>query len=134
MTRGFERRDVGDIWTVDLATGDTTHVTSSPKTYDHQVAWFADGNRLVLERVRWDHAQIVSVRPSGAGVRVLTSGYFDANPAPSPSGTAIAFVSDRLGSFLPDLWTMEPDGSNPQAIADLMFASTTPDWQAIAAG
>jgi Tol biopolymer transport system component len=131
FTRGFERGDVGDIWTIDLVTGHAAKVTSTPG-YDHQVAWFADGSRLAFERVgTLVAAKIVTVEPDGDAPLSLTTGYFDADPAPSPAGTTIVFASDRIGGFLPDLWAMGSDGSAPHVVVDLPFASTTPDWQPI---
>jgi Tol biopolymer transport system component len=73
----------------------------------------------------------VSVDADGSDHSSLTSGYFDADPAPSPTGATIVFASDRIGGFLPDLWMMQADGASPQVILDLPFASTTPDWQPV---
>jgi TolB protein len=130
FTRGFGQGDVGDIWVIDLSNGRTIQVTSTP-AYDHQVAWFPDGARLAFERATFNRARIVSVNPDGTGADTLSKGFFDADPAPSPTGTTIVFASDRIGGFLPDLWTMGSGGSNPQVTVDRLFASTTPDWQAI---
>ena len=130
FTRGFERGDVGDIWSIELATGQATQLTATP-AYDHQVAWFPDSAAVVFERAKFVTAKIVTVDADGNGQSALTSGFFDANPAPSPTGGTIVFASDRIGGFLPDLWMMQADGASPQVILDLPFASTTPDWQPV---
>ena len=130
FTRAFEQGDAGDIWTVELATGHATQLTATP-AYDHQVAWFPDSSAVVFERAKFVTAKIVSVDADGSDQSALTSGHFDANPAPSPTGAEIVFASDRIGGFLPDLWTMQSDGASPQVIVDLPFASTTPDWQPV---
>lgn len=130
FTRGFQTGDVGDIWMIDPASGRAKRVTSSP-AYDHQASWAPDGSRIVFERVFTVNAKIASVRADGTGFRALTSGHFDADPVYSPTGTVIAFCSDRGGAFLPDLWVMREDGSNLQRIRNLRFASTQPDWQTL---
>ena len=85
----------------------------------------------MFERAKFVTAKIVSVDADGSDQSALTSGFFDADPVPSPTGTTIVFASDRIGGFLPDLWMMQADGASPQVILDLPFASTTPDWQPV---
>ncbi|HVD70960.1 MAG TPA: hypothetical protein VNG34_08910, partial [Actinomycetota bacterium] len=115
---------------VELATGQATRLTATP-AYDHQVAWFPDSSAVVLERAKFVTATIVSVDADGSDQSALTSGHFDADPAPSPTGSTIVFASDRIGGFLPDLWLMQAEGASPHVILDLPFASTTPDWQPV---
>ena len=128
FTRGFETGDVGDIWTIDLATGKATQVTSSP-AYDHQASWSPDGATLVLERTFDINSKIAVVHPDGSGFEAVTRGHFDADPVFSPSGTRIAFASNRQELFLPDLWVMAPDGSAVQRVRNRPYASIMPDWQ-----
>jgi TolB protein len=130
FTRGYERGDVGDLWVIDVRTGEARRITTSP-TYDHQVSWTSNGRRLIFQRTRINTSKIASIRPTGRGLILLTSGHFDTGPAPSPLGTRIAFESDRDTDFLPDLWIMDADGTHLERIADLPFASTMADWQPV---
>jgi TolB protein len=130
FTRAFARGDVGDIWVKNLATGTFRHVTSGP-AYDLQVNWSPDGRRMVFERATGNIARVVRIRPDGSHLTVLTKGHFDADPTYAPSGTRIAFSSDRGHSFLPDVWLMDKDGANPRRLKNLPYASTMPDWQPI---
>ena len=77
-------------------------------------------------------AKIMTIAVDGTGLRELTSGHFDADPAYAPSGATIVFASDRRRSFFPDLWSMGADGSDPGRLLDLPGASTGPDQQPVA--
>ena len=48
------------------------------------------------------------------------SGNFDAAPAWSPDGSRIAFMSNRDGN--PDIYTMNPDGSDAKQLTKNPFA------------
>ncbi len=128
FTRGYPRGDVGDIWVKDLVTGTFRHLTSGPG-YDLQVSWSPDGGRLIFERTVRNVARIIRIRSDGSHFTVLTRGHFDADPTYAPSGTRIAFSSDRGRSFLPDVWLMDANGTNAYRLKNLPYASTTPDWQ-----
>jgi len=56
--------------------------------------------------------QIYVMNPSGAGLRRLTSGANNAEPAWSPDGTHIAFGSDRQGGGKLNLFVMNADGGD----------------------
>ena len=91
------------------------------------------------EDYRWD---IVTSGLDGSGRRRLTKGddthVRNVNPAWSPDGTRIAFLSDRPTAESPDgsellgrltLYTMAPDGSDVRAVAPTVLAKgTTPMW------
>ena len=51
----------------------------------------------------------------GKATRIMGGNSLDVQPAYSPDGKKIAFVSDRSGSD--QLWTVNPDGSNPVRIS-----------------
>lgn len=130
FTRGFATGDLGDMWTIDLVSGKTTHVTTG-NAYDNHASWSPDGGLIVFQRLVSLYSKIAVVQPDGTGLHMLTSGHFDGGAVYSPSGTRIAFDSDRDSTFLPDLWIMRSDGTHLERIRDLTWASTQPNWQAL---
>jgi TolB protein len=128
FTRGFDTGDVGDLWTLDVATGHSRQITSSAG-YDHQAGWSPDGTLIAFQRTFWNIAKIATVAPDGSGYTALTRGHWDAEPAFAPSGGAIVFTSDRGEVFLPDLWLMDPDGTDLHRLRDRPYASSQADWQ-----
>ncbi len=94
------------------------------------VSWLSldvspDGKTLVLEAL----GDLYLLPLGGGRARPLTSGMaFDSQPAFSPAGDRIAFVSDRDGAE--NVWTIGIDGEDPQRLSDnddqAQFAS--PAW------
>ena len=66
----------------------------------------------------------------GRAVRISSGLAFDAQPAFSPDGRRIAFISDRSGSE--NLWIANPDGSGSRQVTfgDDDTALTSPAWSA----
>src|SRR5207247_6229282 len=61
--------------------------------------------------------EIYVMNADGTGQTRLTNDtHDDVNPAFSPDGTKIAFVSDRAFNTDPEIWIMNADGSNPQQL------------------
>ena len=68
---------------------------------------------------------------AGASQTNLTSGVptaFNDEPAFSPDGSKIAFVSERDGN--PEIYVMDADGSNAQRLTDDPAADADPAWSA----
>ena len=83
-----------------------------------------DGREIVF-----DMLGDIYVMPIGGGeARALTSGNaWDMQPRYSPSGTEIAFTSDRGGGD--NIWVMNRDGSSPRAITKESFRLLNqPEW------
>ena len=83
-----------------------------------------DGREIVFDLL----GDIYIMPISGGQARPLTSGHaWDMQPRFSPSGTEIAFTSDRGGGD--NIWIMGRDGSAPRAISDEKFRLLNqPEW------
>jgi TolB protein len=90
-------------------------------------SWSPDGARLAFSSSRGGRSQIYICDSSGGGLRGMTTGK---GPDVSPSwnrktGAQIAFVSGDTG--LPQVYTMEADGTNQQRMTDQGYA-VSPNW------
>lgn len=95
----------------------------------------SEGTWLSLDLLPGDAALVFELLgdlyrlPAGGGeAERLTSGLgYDSQPAVSPDGTMIAFISDRDGDD--NLWVADADGSNPRRISDLSrHRVVSPTW------
>ena len=90
-------------------------------------SWSPDGTRLALSSSRSGHSEIYVCDASGGNLRAMTTGR---GPDVSPSwnrktGAQISFVSGSTG--LPQVYTMEVDGTNQQRMTDQGYA-VSPNW------
>ena len=91
-------------------------------------AWSGDGTKLAFSSSRGgEHTEIYVADASGGNAHRLTS---DRGPDVSPvwnrkTNAQIAFVSGRTG--LPQIYTMEADGTNQQRMTDQGYA-VSPNW------
>jgi imidazolonepropionase-like amidohydrolase/Tol biopolymer transport system component len=92
-----------------------------------------DGKEIAFDLL----GDIYAIPIAGGDARPLTSGIpWDMQPRYSPDGKWIAFTSDRSGGD--NIWVMERDGKNPQAVTKETFRllnspTWTPDSQYVAA-
>jgi WD40-like Beta Propeller Repeat len=73
--------------------------------------------------------EICTVNPDGSDYRRLTNtdaSFDDENPAWSPDGQRIAFVSNRSGA--PDIWVMNADGGGLQNLTNSAENDDDPTW------
>lgn len=95
--------------------------------------WSPDGGRIVFRQGEGPNAEIavVAVAVDGGGPpTVLTdNGVEDMEPAFSPSGERIVFVSRRPDGR-PNLWVMDADGSDVSSLTTVEEAeeAADPDW------
>lgn len=91
-------------------------------------SWSPDGTRLTLSSSRGGRSEIYVCDSSGGGLRGMTAGKgLDVSPDWNPkTGAQIAFVSDAA-TGLPQVYTMEADGTNQQRMTDQGYA-VSPNW------
>jgi len=86
-----------------------------------------DGRQILFDML----GDIYALPATGGRAKTISRGIaFDSQPAFSPDGRTVAFLSDRSGAE--NLWLMAPDGSKPRQLSFLddnpVFAS--PAWSA----
>jgi Tol biopolymer transport system component len=86
-----------------------------------------DGRQIVFELL----GDLYLIGSNGGSARPIATGMpFDSQPAFSPDGKRIVFLSDRSGSE--NVWTANADGSDPRPVTrltdDAIF--TSPSWSA----
>jgi TolB protein len=90
-------------------------------------AWSPDGTRLALSSSRGGHSEIYICDSSGANLHAMTTGR-GLNVSPTwnrKTGAQIAYVDDS--TRLPQIYTMEADGTNQQRMTDQGYA-VDPNW------
>ena len=85
-------------------------------------------NGVVFERTDNDSCEIYSMNADGSDrVNLTNNDVWDADPAPSPNGTKIAYVSD-LGNDNSEIHVMNADGSGKVQLTDTRDWETGPAW------
>ena len=121
----FGRFDAGGIrGQIMLMRADGSHVHSitAPKYEAFQPDWAPNGKRIAFSsQAPRPGSSVFTVKPDGSGVHRLTPDRYpnnDADPAYSPRGDRIAFISDRKYDDLccADLFSMRSDGGKGHRI------------------
>ena len=108
--------DEEDLETLEFTTAEVTWLTFDLSP---------DGDTFILE-VLGDLYTLP--REGGQATQLTDSVAFDSQPAYSPDGSQLAFISDRSGSE--NLWVMGSDGSEPEKLTSLgdRFELASPAW------
>jgi TolB protein len=116
-------------WDILMYSTELNRVVSFPRFGGTNLApaWSPDGTKLSLSSSRGGNSQIYECDSSGGNFHRITSGR---GPDVSPTwnrktGAQIAFVSGSTG--LPQVYTMEADGTNQQRMTDQGYA-VSPNW------
>jgi TolB protein len=112
-----------DIWIMNSDGSDQRALVSTPD-YDHAPAWSPDGEEIAFMRqyppsggLPDNNMEIVLVKDDGTEFRRLTrSPYYDSDPAWSPDGERIVFVSNRTGSS--ELFLMDVKGGGLEQLTE----------------
>lgn len=119
-----------DIFIVDAATGELTHVTDSPED-DFHPAWSPDGTRMAFVSVlpETDNPEIfVADLATGETTRMTINGAVDFYPSWSPDGGSLAFSSNRDGNF--EIYTLDIAGQTAVRRTDSLMDDLQPVWSA----
>jgi PKD repeat protein len=88
-----------------------------------------DSSRIVFETERDGNSEIYVMNADGSNAQNFTNNPArDTDPAWSPNGGQIAFVSDRDGFGYTQVYTMNADGSGVTRISDTAARDSAPAW------
>ena len=98
--------------------GSTVQLTHN-RVHDFGASWSPDGQKIAFSRSSGDGTALFVMRADGSSVRRVTTpvtnpdgiASSDFVPAWSPSGTQLAFASNRAGGE-PDIWRVDLDGTH----------------------
>jgi Tol biopolymer transport system component len=134
---GIQLRD-SDIHVMNADGSGRRRLTRSPQN-DGDPVWSPDGRRLAFVRIRGGRADIYVVNADGGGLRRLAHAIaftpmpgaprsgFGANPAWSPDGRKIAFMSNRDGTD--DIFVVNADGSGLRNLTRSQGHDRTRIWK-----
>ncbi len=116
-------------YAVTLSDGAGGHTATLTHTYTVGGAPSISG-KLVFTRSN----RIWSINPDGTGLAQLTGTaadpgtFLDDQPAKSPDGTKVVFARRTTASGPSQLWVIDADGLNPQALTSGTGDNTAPAW------
>lgn len=123
-----------EIYKVNGDGSDAHRLTHNPAS-DGQPAFSPNGRKIAFASTRRDRSDICVMRTNGTHIRRLTrdrhvlegrGSNFDGEPAFSPNGKRIAFVSDRKG--FPNIFVMRADGSSQHQLTQGLGFDSSPSF------
>ncbi len=117
----------GILWRTDLETGESVQITD-PELGAARPHWSPAGNDLVAVQAFAEGTfDIWTMTPDGGDLRQLTEAPWDERePAISPDGSEVAFVSDRSGTY--DVWTIDLSSGEMTQWTDSPGEEAYPTW------
>jgi Tol biopolymer transport system component len=105
-------------------------LTDNATYWDRSPDWSPGGSKIAYssEDNRNGNSDIFVMNADGTGKKKLTkNAALDTDPAFSPNGRFIVFVSNRDGDY--EVWRMRRDGSRKVQLTRNTVHDYTPDWQ-----
>ena len=132
---------VYEIYVMDADGGNPQNLTNNPDD-DRYPAWSPDGKRIAFVSMRDRHVidfaptyEIYVMDTDGGNPQNLTNDRNDdRQPAWSPDGKRIVFVSERAGHFrgevgiTSEIYVMDTDGGNQQRLTENRRSDLQPSW------
>jgi Tol biopolymer transport system component len=130
-----------EIYVMNADGSNQINLTNNPG-FDSQPAWSPDGARIAFTRVPSDtvadplaEPDIYVMNADGSNqIRLTNNAAADSDPAWSPDGTRIAFLSDRHGNGggNTEIYVMNADGGSPTRLTNNLDAGNgRPAWQSL---
>jgi TolB protein len=128
--------EMASFWLIDIADGGAQRaVTSGGILGVDDFSWSPDGRFLTYHAPQVDGAErdVYRVDVATGEITNLTVGspVWDSDPAFSPDGDMIAFVSDRSDEepkYIDNIWLMGVDGSSPRQLTRSDWEDVNPAW------
>jgi TolB protein len=91
--------------------------------------WAPNGIQLAFVSNFNGDEDIWTITDDGLNIRIITDNtVVDRDPAWSPLGDQILYVSDQASPGVTKLFTMSPEGANPTLVLDLAGNTYSPNW------
>jgi Tol biopolymer transport system component len=124
------RDGASDIFVMNARGSGVTNLTRSATSTDEEATWSPDGSAIAFISDRSGASRDLYVMTTdGSDVRRLTTAMGAYQPAWSPDGRHILFSSSADGD--PDLWMVDPDGSNLGHLTDSPDTEFAGDWESV---
>ncbi|MCH8038222.1 MAG: PD40 domain-containing protein, partial [Proteobacteria bacterium] len=124
-TLAFTSTRLGNAY-IHLMSADGATVTQFTKIPGQGPDWSPDGSRVVFYSLDTQGNFDIWITDGETESRLTKHAAVDREPAWSPAGDLIAFVSDRDGNA--EIYVISPDGSNLLRLTDELAEDSEPSW------
>jgi TolB protein len=120
-----------ELYTLDLATGVKTRLTTTKWAREGLPDWNADGTQIAYSRCglsEFSNCDIWVMDADGTGqTRITHTPFQETWPAWSPTGDRIVYTTNESDEFQ-DIWVMDADGSNRTQLTTFTGFDAFPEW------